>query len=550
LLRHGSAYAGILLCLAVLSCATPPAPPPPVPAEIWPTKAWPVSTPEAQGVDSSQLADALATLRARDIPVHSLLVERNGYVILDAYFYPYSDHEPHDVASITKSVTSMLVGVAIAEHAPLDLNAPITSLLPGEEIADPVKARITLAELLSMTSGLDCSPDAGGRSLLAQMETSPHWASYMLDRPIAANPGSKFDYCAGNMHIVSAVLTRATGASALELSQQKLFEPLGITDVTWPADPDGISHGFADMRLKPRDLAKLGYLWLHHGRWENQQVVPLDYLKNALTPHADVEPGIQYGFGMWLYPGHVPYDFEANGRGGQRITVIPSLNAVVVVTGGGMDANVVMPLIAGAFKSNDALAANPTAEARLAQVSAQIAAPPPSTPCTAPPIWSTALAGKTWLLAPNPMGVQSLQISFPNSNVASLQFGFADGTSEVHPIGLDGAPRLSPNRASGLDVAVSGRWTADAFEIDYDEVARINAYRLVLKPQSSGLNIRITERSGLADTTITAQAAPAIQEAAGVTSRSSGSSSPMQSAGEVSSGAQALRGGGDQTQGR
>jgi len=530
----------VILCLAVLSCATPPVSAP----GDWPTKGWSASTPEAQGVDSGALADALQTLRIAKVPIHSLLIARNGYLVLDAYFFPYRDSEPHDVASITKSVTSMLVGIEIARHAHLDLDAPITSLLPDENITDPLKARITLAELLSMTSGLDCSTDPDGRSLLEQMESSPHWAGYMLDRPVVSNPGSKFAYCAGNMHLVSAALTRATGASAFALSQKDLFAPLGITDVSWPADPDGVSHGFADLRLEPRDLAKLGYLWLHDGRWEDKQIVPADYLKAALAPHTTVEPGIDYGLGMWLYPGHVPYDFEANGRGGQRITVIPNLDAVVVVTGGGMDANVVMPLIAGAFKSAHALPADPSADAKLSHVVAQMGAAPSSIPCNAPPPFAQQLAGKIWFLPANPLGVQSLQLTFVSPEVATLQFGFANGASEVHPIGMDGAPRLSRNQASGLDVAVSGRWAAGALDIDYDEVARINAYRLVLKPEPSGLSIHITERSGLADATILAQAAPVgAQRAVGVALNSVSSSSPVRSMGEVSSSAPALRDG-------
>lgn len=503
--RYAPICAGIAVCLAALSCSTPPPPPP---AEIWPTTGWSVSTPEAQGMDSDVLAAALSTLRARNIPIHSLLIVRNGHVVLDGYFFPYIDGQPHDVASVTKSVTSMLVGVAIARHAPLALNATIAQLLPGTGALYPATSSITLAELLSMTSGIDCRPDAIGRSLVEQMETSPHWTDYMLERSVISEPGSIFDYCAGNMQLVSAALSRATGRSAFAFSMPTLFAPLGITDVSWPADPDGVSHGYADLRLEPRDLAKLGYLWLHDGRWGDEQIVPADYLKAALAPHATVEPGIQYGLGMWLYPGHVPYDFEANGRGGQRITVIPSLNAVIVVTAGGMDANLVMPLIAPAFRSAGALPANPEGELRLARALAGIAEAPPAMPIAVPPQWAPELAGRAWLLPANPLGVQSLQIDLSNSAAASIRFGFADGSGEVHPAGLDGVPRLSRDQASGLDVAVSARWAADSFAIDYDEIARIDDYRLVLTSVPDGLSIHITERSGLADMTLIAQAAP------------------------------------------
>jgi len=506
---------GLGMCFALLSCATPPPPPPP--AEVWPTYGWLSSTPEAQGIDSTALADAVEMLKAKNIPIHSLLVERNGHVVLDAYFFPFADNEAHDVASITKSVTSTLVGIAMGEHASIDVNAPVVSMLPEEQVTDPRKAQITLSQLLSMTSGLDCADDQG-RSVLAQMETSPHWTSYAFARPLTADPGSRFEYCAGNMHLVSASLTRATGRSAFELAREKLFAPLGITDVVWPADPDGISHGFADLRLEPRDLAKLGYLWLHDGRWDGAQVVPASYVESALAPHANVQPGVQYGYGIWLYPGHTPYDFEANGRGGQRIIVVPQLSAVVVVTGGGMDANEVTPLLARAFASNSALPANPEGDARLAAAVSRAAAAPVSTATwtSSSPVMLSALAGKTWFLPPNPLGVESLTLNFPSAGEASVHFGFADGSGEDHPIGLDGSPRLSRNMGTGLPVAVLGRWAEGGFVLDYDEIARINAYRLALTPLADGVSIHLTERSGLANMTLTATGEPPAQRVAGL----------------------------------
>jgi CubicO group peptidase (beta-lactamase class C family) len=145
------------------------------------------------------------------------------------------------------------------------------------------------------------------------------------------------------MHLVSAVLTRATGETAADFARAKLFAPLGIEQVSWPKDADGISHGFADLKLAPRDMAKLGYLWLHHGMWDGQQIVPANYLADAFSAHANVQPDIQYGYGMWIYParGHAggPADFEANGAGGQRIAIVPSQDLVEVITGTGLDAD-------------------------------------------------------------------------------------------------------------------------------------------------------------------------------------------------------------------
>ncbi len=327
-------------------------------AVYWPTHGWRSSTPEAQGINSRVLADALNAIRARHIPANSLLIERHGSIVLDASFYPYDPDRPHEVFSVTKSVTSSLVGIAVADGRLASLNVPVSTVLPDQVPADTNKSRITLADLLSMTSGLDCS-NSQGMSFLEMMERSPHWVSYALERPEVAEPGTRFGYCAGNMHVVSAVLSRVTGQSAADYARARLFGPLGITEVSWPKDADGISHGFADLQLAPRDMAKLGYLWLHHGVWEGKQIIPAAYLADALSPHATVEPGVQYGYGMWLYSGrgHAggPPDFEANGVGGQRIAVIPSQDMVEVITGQGLDANEVASLVSDAVKSDAAL---------------------------------------------------------------------------------------------------------------------------------------------------------------------------------------------------
>ena len=358
------------------SVAQPVAPLPVMDATVWPTHGWREAAPEAEGLNSRVLASALATIRARHIPVNSLLIERHGAIVLDASFFPYTDDHPHPVFSVTKSVTSSLVGIALAEGRLSSVNATLASLMPDylRTAAAREKSDITLAELLSMTSGVDCS-DQSGRNFLQQMESSPDWVSFTLNRREAAEPGTHFDYCAGNMHLVSAVITRATGESAADYARARLFEPLGITDVSWPKDSNGVSHGFSDLSLTPRDMAKLGYLWLHHGQWEGRQIIPADYLADALTPHASVEPGVDYGYGMWIYPsqGHAggPPDFEANGTGGQRIAVIPSEDMVVVITGQALDANDVASLICDAVKSDtglpDDVQADSELETRLAE---------------------------------------------------------------------------------------------------------------------------------------------------------------------------------------
>ncbi|HLY04957.1 MAG TPA: serine hydrolase [Rhizomicrobium sp.] len=503
--------AGLAFGVSLYGCRTPPPPPPPV-AEIWPTAGWPAATPESQGIDSNALAAVIENVRARHLPVHSIFVERNGYAVLDAYFFPYHDDETHGLASVTKSVVSTLVGIAQRDNRIGSLDQPVAALLPAESLgSDPAKSRITLANLLSMTAGLDCNAPPGV-NLIRAMEESPDWVAFTWNLPLTWTPGTNFAYCGGNFHIVSAVLTAATGESASALAQSELFAPLGITQVAWPSDLYGNSRGFADLELHPRDAAKLGYLWLHYGRWQDQEIVPAEYLRAALTGRAVVEPGTQYGYGFWLYPGHTPYDYEANGHGGQRIVVVPSQNMVEVVTAGGVDANAVTPYLTAAYRGDAPLPPNPEGEARLAAAIAGAASAPLPVRPGPVPAWAAAISGDTFVLSDNPLGIRTIRLTFAAPEEASVQLVLANGKAGEYPVGLDGVPRVSRDVSSPHRLAMTGWWQANAFNLDWNSIAQVAFYRLHITPAPNGLAIHVTERTGTVDATMTAvrQAAAAL----------------------------------------
>jgi CubicO group peptidase (beta-lactamase class C family) len=238
----------IVTCSAValVGCSAPPAPGHVPDPDYWPTAQWRTSTPEALGLDSGKLADMLAAVGERGIPIHSLQVIRNGYLALDAYFYPYDRHDLHDTASVTKSVTATLVGMAVAKGFVPSVKTPILSLFPGKVVAnrDPGKEAITVEDLLTMRPGLACE-EVPGEPTLREMRQRPDWVQFMLDRPMARASGKKFVYCSPGMHVLSAALTHATGETALDFARHQLFAPLGIQDVAWPADAQGNNFGWA-----------------------------------------------------------------------------------------------------------------------------------------------------------------------------------------------------------------------------------------------------------------------------------------------------------------
>jgi CubicO group peptidase (beta-lactamase class C family) len=473
---------------------------PTVQQTYWPTDGWRSSTPEAQGMDSEKLALAFDYVRLHQIPIHSLLIVRNGYVVLDAYFFPFQAGQIHDAASVTKSVTSTLIGIAIAEHKLNSVQQPVLSLFPERKFDnhDNRKNHITIEHLLSMTSGFDCHVDHGEITLREMMQ-SKDWVQFMLDRPIVAEPGSKFEYCSGGMHLLSGIISQSTGTSALQFARRELFRPLGIDDIRWPSDPQGVSYGWGDLHIQPRDMAKIGYLWLNKGRWDGRQILPVDWMPAATQPHSHPNIGSgEYGYGFWVYPERNPRLYEALGRGGQRISVVPSKNVIVVFTGGEFEPDDIGKFIGESIKSDHPLPENPAGDTHLT-AAAGAAARPPEAPATS---MSNAISGRDYAVESNPVELKSFSLNFSDHKEAMLKLEFADGRVEQRPLGLDGIPRLSPGGRFGLPVALQGWWESNStFVFDYDEVANINSYRFRLTFVRDDVGIELNEKSGLVEAT-------------------------------------------------
>jgi CubicO group peptidase (beta-lactamase class C family) len=487
----------------VASSAAAQSPVPPQTPDYWPTHGWRRSSPEEQGMDSRVLAAAFDYVRDHHVPIHSLQIVRNGYLVLDAYFWPFQDDQLHDLASVTKSVTSTLVGIAIGQHRLTGVSQPLLAALGQPAVAhgDARKQRVTIQSLLTMTSGLDCHFDHG-EITLSQMMASPNWMQFMLDLPMVNEPGGRYEYCSGGMHLLSGVVARASGTSALDIARRELFQPLGIEGVAWPADPQGIQHGWGDLHLQPRDMAKIGYLWLNEGRWEDRQIVPMDWMRAAVQVHAHpgFSQGQEYGYGIWVYPKRDPVVFEGLGRGGQRISVVPATKLVVVFTGGAFEPGDIGDFIGRALRSVTPLPEDSSGAAWLAAVVRDAARPPAAQVVPSAPPMAGRISNRVYTLEANPLGLKSLTLSFPGGVEGAVRLVLADRVDGPRPVGLDGVPRVSPNGRFGLPVAVSGAWDGDStFVLDYNEVGNINDYRFRLTLSGAGVHVEVSERSGLLD---------------------------------------------------
>ena len=466
------------------------------PDSYFPRTEWRTSTPEAQGLDSEALIALFDRVEARCLPIHSLQIVRYGHLVLDACFFPFLQGERHDVASVTKSITTTLVGVALDRGAIPSLETSVYPLLDSRPPAVVRKRQITLRHLLTNSSGLDCGRANFEAEMLAMVATED-WLRFALDLPMRDAPGERFAYCSPGFHLLSALISRRTGLAAEDFARLNLLAPLGITDVRWPRDPQGISQGAGDLQLLPTDLLKLGYLFLRHGEWDGRQIVSRQWIEQATRRQIETASSEDYGFGWWVSR-DLPGIYQAAGRGGQRLIVWPAKDIVVVMTGGGFDPAQLAPLLLRAVKSNAALPENTVAHSRLlARVRA--ATVQVQTKESSPPLPSRAaeISHTVYALDRNPLGVRALELLFYDRSGAEVRV--LRGNEElVFPVALDGTYRFGTDPSSKERVAGRGRWTGpDDFVLELDTIVRINHFSLVLRYEGDRLHGRVSERAGL-----------------------------------------------------
>jgi CubicO group peptidase (beta-lactamase class C family) len=331
--------------------------------DYWPTNGWRTAPPKAEGMDPAVLATIAGNVASLYPQVRSVLVVRHGYLVYEHYWQGMTASDGNDVQSVTKSVVSALVGIALGDGKLKGLDQPVGALLARHlpPDADPRVAQVTLEQLLTMTSGLaGDDPSLGGDPRVSQRQgASRDWVRHILGRRLATNPGTSFAYSSTTSQLLSAIVADATGHSTLAFARARLFRPLGIASakapqpvfvahpspaalkayerapVAWPTDPQGYQLGFSGLRLPSRDLAKLGYLYLNGGRWDTTQVIPAGYVAASTRPHSTPPPdgpGESYGYQWWVTSQASHPSYLAHGRDGQLIEVVPDLDLVVVIT--------------------------------------------------------------------------------------------------------------------------------------------------------------------------------------------------------------------------
>jgi CubicO group peptidase (beta-lactamase class C family) len=264
------------------------------------------------------------------------------YNYFDVAWHPYlPGTDLHTMQSISKSVTSVILGVAMQRgDFKAGLDTPVLHYFKEQSVRaiDDRKRRLTLRHLLTMTSGLDW-PDHGGytdpENATTQMEASQDWVQFVINRPMAHEPGTNFVYSDGDTELLAYIFQNETGHDLGEYGQRYLFAPLGIHSSYWKRTPLGVVNTEGGLYLRAQDIAKIGLLYLHNGSWNGQQIVSADWVRQSLTPAIEVGNGRQYGFQWWLQA-HGPADdpiWAGHGFGGQGLIVDPKRSLILVITG-------------------------------------------------------------------------------------------------------------------------------------------------------------------------------------------------------------------------
>jgi len=338
---------------------------------VWPGAQWAQAAPASLGLDQEAIETLSAEIEAgRHGNIDSMMIIRHGQVVFDQqyewdyaaqheglsypspppwdYFnaeaYPFhGDTGLHSLQSVSKSVMSALIGIAIERGELPGTNATLGELLPHRAFADPAVKDVRLEHVLTMTAGIDWEEEVSYFSMendATASESMDDWVGYLLSKSLTVEPGTLFDYNSASSQALSEILVTATGVPTHQYAEQHLFGPIGIADYHWNSAPEGFTNAGGGLFLSALDLARFTLLYARQGEWDGEQIIPRDWVARSTTSSIPVYPndpeGWGYGYQWWIYRHHTPSApkmYGGWGWGGQFPLVIPDLDLVAVFTG-------------------------------------------------------------------------------------------------------------------------------------------------------------------------------------------------------------------------
>lgn len=320
---------------------------------------WEVSSLSEVGMDASAIEEIAENILIDQFKgIHSMLIIRNGFLVFEEYFKNYNGDDLQHIFSITKSVTSSLTGIAIENGFFQGVEDSVLTFFPQYNIDNLDKQKLKLKHILTLTTGFEWDektyPYTDPRNSEYQMVQTDDWMEFVLQRPLSHNPGEIYNYNTGAVHLFSAIFKESTGLFADEFAEQFLFEPLDITEYFWNSDNQGFpctGATLGGLKMKARDVAKFGYLYLNDGKWNNIQVIPKYWIEESVIPRINIDQNFQYGY-LWRI-GHYEINgnnidyFLAAGFGGQTLFIVPELDLMIVFLcwNNPKDADIQIPII-------------------------------------------------------------------------------------------------------------------------------------------------------------------------------------------------------------
>ncbi|BDG78463.1 6-aminohexanoate-dimer hydrolase [Bacillus subtilis] len=305
---------------------------------------WPTADPAALGMDTEKLSKLDPKIKSEYSNINGIVVVKNGYIAYERYYHGYGPKDTHHVASVTKSIMSALIGIAIHAGYIKSVDQNVLDFFP-EYVPDPYnkqKQDITIRHILTMTAPY---PFEDWHEPLDKMCMQPDWITYTLGMLGQGGTIGTFKYSTAGAHLLSAIITRSTGKSARKFANDHLFKPIGMKEIPydemrsfgfddlfgknvkgWVNDPNGNSTGGWGLTLTPRDMARFGYLYLNHGTWNNQQIIPESWIDQSTAMNAN-----NYGYLWWLRDEDSVFSYSALGDGGNVICCVPEKNLVVAI---------------------------------------------------------------------------------------------------------------------------------------------------------------------------------------------------------------------------
>lgn len=307
---------------------------------------WKVAPPGVFGADVGLLTSAVEAVDRGVHPgIHCVLVVKGGYLVVEEYFDGYGREVEHEIRSATKSIGSILVGIAVDQGFIPSVDVPVVDYFEDDYAPPggwPALARqVRIRHLLSMTSGYECDDLATDFACEHAMHSSPDWVRFALDLPFAHPPGQHWAYNSASLTLVGEAVARASGLGLDAFASLYLFNPLGVSSFRWERSPRGRPWMGGGARMVPRDMARIGQLMLQRGLWNETRVVSGEWVATATGKQADSHTGVDFGYLWQSGSAYVGLDlvtaFWASGNGGQYVVVLPEQDMVVVFTGGNYD---------------------------------------------------------------------------------------------------------------------------------------------------------------------------------------------------------------------